>query len=59
MKTEKEKAKEVLKERERARKGIAVTNDEGKDPLENPQGRKERKEKIGDAGLTVDLGLKR
>ncbi len=36
MKTEKEKAKEVLKERERARKGFAVTNDEGEDPLEKP-----------------------
>ena len=37
MKTEKEKAKEILKERERARKGFAVTNDEGEDPLEKPE----------------------
>ncbi len=59
MKTEKEKAKEILKERERAKKGFAVTNDEGQDPLEKPEGRQERQEKIGDAGLAVDLGLKR
>jgi hypothetical protein len=59
MKTEKEKAEEVLRERERARRGFAVTNDEGEDPLENPESRKERQEKIGDAGLAVDLGLKR
>ena len=43
MKTEKEKANEMLKERERARKGFAVTNDEGQDPLANPQDRKERR----------------
>jgi hypothetical protein len=59
MKTEKEKAEEVLKERERARKGLAVTNDEGEDPLENPENPRERQEKVGDAGLAVDLGLKR
>ena len=59
MKTDKEKAKEVLKERERAQKGFAVTNDEGEDPLKNPQNPTERQEKVGDAGLAVALGLKR
>jgi len=59
MKTEKEKAKEVLKERERARKGFAVTNDEGEDPLKNPENPAEREEKVEDAGLALDLGLKR
>jgi hypothetical protein len=64
MKTDKEKAKEVLKERERAQKGFAVTNDEGEDPLDNPENETERDprtraEKVGDAGLAVDLGLKR
>ncbi len=59
MKTEKEKAKEVLKERERARKGFAVTNDEGKDPLKNPENATEREDEVDDASLTLDLGLKR
>ncbi len=45
MKTDQEKAKEVLKERERARKGFAVTNDEGEDPLENPENPNEREDK--------------
>jgi hypothetical protein len=59
MKTEQEKAKDVLKERERARKGFAVTNDKGEDPLENPENPTEREEKVEDAGLALDLGLKR
>jgi hypothetical protein len=63
MKTEKEKAKEILKERERARKGFAVTDDEGRDPLhENDNSIEDedaREEKVGDAGLAVGLGLKR
>jgi hypothetical protein len=59
MKTDQEKAKEVLKERERARKGFAVTNDEGEDPLENPENPTEREEKVEYAGLALDLGLKR
>ncbi len=59
MKTEKEKAKEVLKERERARKGFAVTNDEGEDPLKDQETPTEREEKVEDAGLALDLGLKR
>jgi hypothetical protein len=59
MKTEKEKANEMLKERERARKGFAVTNDEGEDPLAKPDNPTKREEKVEDAGLALDLGLKR
>jgi hypothetical protein len=63
MKTEKERAKEVLEERERARKGFAVTNDEGKDPLKKKPGsmeeQEEREDRIADAGLAIGLGMKR
>ncbi len=63
MKTEREKAREILKERERARKGFAVTNDEGEDPLDEQddslEGQQRREDKIDDAGLAVGLGLKR
>lgn len=57
MKTEKEKAQQVLKERERAKKGFAVTDDEGHDPLDEQPG--DREEKVEDVGLALDLGLKR
>ena len=56
MKTEREKAEEILKKRERARKGFAETDDEGKDPLAEQEN---REEKIADSGLAVGLGLKR
>ncbi len=56
MKSEKEKAEEILKKREMARKGLAEHKDEGVDTLEE-QG--EREKKIGDAGLALGLGLKR
>jgi hypothetical protein len=56
MKTEKEKAEEILKKRERARKGLAEHSDEGKDPFKEQE---KREEKIADAGLAVGLGLKR
>jgi hypothetical protein len=59
MKTDEEKAKEVLKERARARKGFAVINDEGEDPLAKPENPTKREEKVEDAGLALDLGLKR
>lgn len=63
MKSDKEKAEEILRERERARKGFAVTNDEGKDPLKLNQNsiedEEERQEEIGERGLAVGLGLKR
>ena len=56
MKSEKEKAEEILKKRERARKGIAEHKDEGEDTLEDQE---ERERKIADAGLAVGLGMKR
>jgi hypothetical protein len=59
MKSEKEKAAEVLKERERARKGFAVTDDEGRDPLPPEERATERQEKAADAGVALGLGMKR
>lgn len=63
MKSEKEKAEHVLKERQRARKGFAVTNDEGKDPLDqnnnSVEDEERREETIADAALAVGLGLRR
>ena len=56
MKTEREKAEAILKKRERARKGFAETDDEGKDPLAEQEN---REEKIADSGLAVGIGLKR
>ncbi len=56
MKTDAEKAKEILKKRDRARKGFAETDDEGRDPLKDQE---KREEKIGDNGLVVGLGMKR
>lgn len=56
MKTEKEKAEEILKKREMARKGLAEHKDEGEDTLEDQQ---EREEKVADAGLALGLGLRR
>ena len=56
MKTDKEKAEEILKKRERARKGFAEHPDDGKDPLEEQD---EREEKAAQAGLVVGLGMKR
>ena len=63
MKSDKEKAEEIRRERERARKGFAVTNDEGKDPLklneDSIEDEEERQEKVAGGGLAVGLGLKR
>jgi hypothetical protein len=56
MKSEKEKAEEILKKREMARKGLAEHKDEGEDTLEEQE---ERERKIANAGLTVGLGMKR
>jgi hypothetical protein len=53
---DKEKAEEILKKRERARKGFAEHPDDGRDPLEKQE---DREEKIADAGLAVGLGMKR
>ena len=63
MSDDKEKAEKILKERERAKKGFAVTNDEGKDPLhlndDSVEDEEERERKIAETGLAVGLGLKR
>ena len=54
--TDKEKADEILKKRERARKGFAEHADEGRDPLEKQE---KREEKIADSGVVLGLGMKR
>ena len=52
-KTEEAKAQEILKKRENARKGL-------KDGMKAPEEREEEeREKIGDAGLALEIGLKR
>lgn len=56
MKTDKEKAEEILKKRELARKGLAEHPDDGTDPFEEQE---DRQEKIADAGLAVGIGLRR
>jgi hypothetical protein len=56
MKSEKEKAEEILKKREMARKGLAEHKDEGEGTLEKQE---ERQKKIADVGPAVGLGLKR
>ena len=54
--TDKEKADEILKKRERARKGFAEHPEEGSDPLEKQE---KREEKIADSGVVLGLGMKR
>ena len=56
MKSDKEKAEEILKKRQMARKGLAEHKDEGEDRAEEEE---KREEKIADAGLAAGLGLKR
>jgi hypothetical protein len=56
MKSDKEKADEILKARDKARKEFAETNDEGRDPIEEDL---KREQEIGNAGLAVGIGLKR
>ena len=56
MKTDKEKAEEILKKRDRARKGFAETNDEGKDPLKEQE---KREDKIATAGIAAGLAVRR
>jgi hypothetical protein len=55
-KSEQEKAEEVLKKRERARKGFAETDDRGEDPLEE-QG--EEDDRLARDALTLGVGMKR
>jgi hypothetical protein len=56
MKTEKEKANDILKDRDKARKGYAESKDEGRDPIKEQL---KREQEIGNAGLAVGIGLKR
>lgn len=53
-KSEREKAEEILKKRDRARKGFR----EGA-PGTAQEKKEERLRKVGDDALSVDLGLKR
>ena len=56
MKTDQEKAEEIRKKRELARKGLAEHKDEGKDTIEEQE---EREEKIAGNSLAVGLAVKR
>jgi hypothetical protein len=57
MKSDKEKAQEILKARDDARKGVEHEDKNGRDPLNVED--KERK-KAGDrAGIAIGAGLKR
>jgi hypothetical protein len=52
-KSEEQKAKEILRKRDRARKGL-------KEGMKDPDERREdRQDKIGDSALAIDIGLKR
>jgi hypothetical protein len=55
-KTDKEKGEELLKKRERARKGLAENKDEGEDTIEEQE---EREKKIADNALAVGLAVRR
>jgi hypothetical protein len=56
MKTDKEKAEEILRKRKLAAEGLEEPPS-GENPLEDPEEKKE--EELGDEALTVDFGLKR
>jgi hypothetical protein len=56
MKTEKEKAAEVLKKRDEARKGIDHDNPKGRDPLKAEE---KKQQKVEDLGLGLGIGLRR
>lgn len=56
MKSDKEKAEEILKKREMARKGIAEHPDDGKDEIEEQE---VRERKIADNALAIGLGMRR
>ncbi len=56
MKSDKEKAQEILKARDDARKGIEHTDPKGRDPLKAED---KRQEKAGElAGVAIGTGLK-
>ncbi|HVY19418.1 MAG TPA: hypothetical protein VHA70_04965 [Bauldia sp.] len=56
MKTEKEKAAEVLKKRDEARKGIEHEDPKGCDPLKAEE---KKQQKVEDLGLGLGVGLRR
>lgn len=56
MKTDKQKAEEILRKRKLAAEGLEEKPD---NPLEDPIEKKEEEEKIDDAALSTDLGLHR
>ncbi|MCP4381876.1 MAG: hypothetical protein GY798_10785 [Hyphomicrobiales bacterium] len=56
MKTDKQKAEEILRKRRLAAKGME-DKPEGSNPLEDPEEKAE--DELGDEALTVDLGLHR
>ena len=55
-KSDDEKAQEIQKKRDMARKGLAEHPDDGRDPLEKQD---DREEKVEDAGLALGVGMKR
>ena len=55
-KSDREKGKEILKKRDRARKGFSETNDRGEDSLEE---QRENRDKVAKGGLALGLGMKR
>jgi hypothetical protein len=54
MKTDKEKAREILEKRKRAEEGLRDESDMTPEERE-----KARQEKVGDVGIELDFGLKR
>lgn len=56
MKDDKEKAREILRKREAAAKGLKPKEERDPETLEDQD---EREEKVADAGLALGLGLKR
>jgi len=56
MKTDKQKAKEILRKRKLAAQGLKE-KPEGENPLEDPEEKAE--EEIGDAAISTEFGLHR
>jgi hypothetical protein len=56
MKTDKEKAKEILRKRKLAAQGLEE-KPEGENPLEDPEEKEE--DEIGDAAISTEFGLRR
>ncbi|MCB1487566.1 MAG: hypothetical protein KDJ88_08915 [Bauldia sp.] len=58
MKTDKQKAAEILRKRRLAAEGLEDTPG-GENPLEDPSEEKKDAEELGDEAITTDLGLHR